>query len=103
MEKSLIIMTPVLTFLIIFLWHRFIGSVFLGYHRPTFKKLALKFIPKNGPNLSLESEVQIMKKLNHPNIIKLVKAFDTEKCFIIAMELASGKDLFSYVSFYLQY
>ena len=43
----------------------------------------------------LKSEVTILKKLNHPNIVKLIEAKKTKKHFYLVMEYCNGGDLLS--------
>jgi len=47
--------------------------------------------PREG-KCSLE-EVNILKRLNHPNIIKVVEAIDTEDALYIILDLVTGGDL----------
>jgi len=42
----------------------------------------------------LRREVQIMKKVNHPNVLKLYEVFEDEEEFFLVMELVTGKELF---------
>lgn len=42
-------------------------------------------------------EIQILKQLRHPNVVKLLETFETDKHLMIVMELAPGGDLLSYV------
>jgi serine/threonine protein kinase len=44
-------------------------------------------------NSSLENEVNLLKNLNHPNIVKYVEHFIQEDNFIIVMEYLEGKSL----------
>jgi len=39
-------------------------------------------------------EVQIMKKIDHPNVLKLYEVFEDEEQFYLVTELVSGKELF---------
>ena len=54
----------------------------------------MKFIPKHGKNEreleSLRSEIDIMKTLDHPNVIKMLDAFETKKEIVVVMESAQG-------------
>jgi serine/threonine protein kinase len=42
-------------------------------------------------------EVELLKKLNHKNIVKLYEYFETEKYTLFVIELCSGGDLLNYV------
>ena len=42
-------------------------------------------------------EVKSLKKLHHPNVVKLLETFDTDKHHLIVMELCPGGDLLNYV------
>jgi serine/threonine protein kinase len=69
--------------------------VFLGVHRKTGEKYAIKVIDKANVDVSrLESEVAILKKVQHPNIIALKEFFDTPKKLYLVMELVTGGELF---------
>ena len=55
------------------------------------KKFAL------SPGLStkdLREEAEMMRGLDHPNIIRIIDTFETESIFFIVMELVRGGDLF---------
>jgi len=62
------------------------------------KEFAIKCIKKEmveGEDIKLlRREVQIMKKLDHPNILKLFEVYEDEKQFFLVMELVKGKELF---------
>ena len=65
------------------------GSVYLANHKKTKAQYAIKAIDKNVPeNLeektNFNREVEIMYKLNHPNIVKLYGHFeDSNYCYFI--------------------
>lgn len=60
----------------------------LGVHKKTGEKFAIKVIEKNEMDTSrLETEVNILKKVQHPNIIHLKEFFDTPKKLYLVMEL----------------
>lgn len=62
------------------------------------KQFAAKFISKKTLNAkeetSLESEICIMKRINHPNIVSLVELFDNRNALYIVMDLVTGGELF---------
>lgn len=74
------------------------GVVRLGKHILTGEKVAIKVINKlQQKQRTLDEilrEVEIMKRLDHPNIIKVFQTIDTEDNFYIIMEYASNGDLF---------
>ncbi|KAM7538319.1 hypothetical protein Aperf_G00000070012 [Anoplocephala perfoliata] len=73
------------------------GRVYRGRKRYTGRCVALKFIPKSDKSdrafQNLKKEIEIMKSLNHPNIIGIVDAFETPKEMVAVTEYAEG-DLF---------
>ncbi len=54
--------------------------------------VALKYIPKHGKSekdlRNLRQEIDIQRKLDHPNIIVLLDAFETQNEFCIVTEFA---------------
>ena len=46
---------------------------------------------------SLKKEIEILKKLDHPNIIKLYDSIDTGLKVNLVMEYVQGKSLYSYL------
>ena len=55
---------------------------------------------KNGDNLNMNKilyEINLMRKLNHPNITKILETFEDEQFYFIIMEYINGGNLFSYV------
>jgi hypothetical protein len=56
---------------------------------PDFKK-----VPKAAERSNILKEVQIMKQLDHPNIIKLIDFFESSQYYYIILELAQGGELF---------
>ena len=74
------------------------GEVKLGKHLITGEKVAIKVINKLQQKQrtfdEILREVEIMKRLDHPNIIKVLQTINTENVFYIIMEYASNGDLF---------
>ncbi len=70
------------------------GKVFQARQRYSGRACAMKFIPKHGKSekdlRSLRSEIDIMKTLDHPNVIKMLDAFETAMEFVVVMEFAQG-------------
>ncbi|KAI8629630.1 CAMK/CAMK1 protein kinase [Xylariaceae sp. FL1651] len=56
---------------------------------PDFKK-----VPKAAERANILKEVQIMKSLDHPNIVKLVDFLESRQFYYIILELAPGGELF---------
>jgi calcium/calmodulin-dependent protein kinase I len=45
--------------------------------------------------ISLETEIEILMQIDHPNIVRLLEVFDEEDHWCLVMELMEGGDLFS--------
>ena len=79
------------------------GKVNLGLNILTGRIVAVKSFNKNSSELTGENmkkikyETNLMKKLNHPNITKILEMFEDEKYFLIIMEYINGGNLFSFV------
>lgn len=76
------------------------GKVFKVQDRLTKEYRAMKLIKKNKKNMNSEEEkkmfkeIEILKSLDHPNIIKVYEFFNTENEFFIISELCPGGELF---------
>ena len=78
------------------------GTVYLVSHKKTKAKYALKAIDKTSKeNLEekdiFNREVEIMYKLNHPNIVKLYGHFEDEKYCYFIMQYIPNRTLFDLV------
>jgi len=67
-----------------------------GRHKQTGELVAVKIITKPAPHKMkmLKAEVDIMTKLDHPNVVRLHKVVDTETKLYLVMELLTGGELF---------
>ncbi|XP_033018544.1 serine/threonine-protein kinase Chk2-like [Lacerta agilis] len=82
------------------------GEVKLAFERDTCKKVAIKIInkrrfmadvlPENDKPFNVETEVEILKKIDHPCLIKIIDFFEEED-FYIVLELMEGGELFDKV------
>ena len=79
------------------------GKVNLGLNILTGRIVAIKSFNKQTLNKNNENkkkilyEIDLMKKLNHSNITKILENFETEKYILIIMEYINGGNLFSFV------
>jgi MAP/microtubule affinity-regulating kinase len=77
------------------------AKVKLARHRLTGVEVAVKIIDKTQLSASslqkVIREVRIMKMLDHPNIVKLFEVIETDKTLYLAMEYASGGEVFDYL------
>ncbi|XP_046382501.1 serine/threonine-protein kinase SIK3 homolog isoform X2 [Ischnura elegans] len=73
----------------------------LATHIVTKTKVAVKIIDKtklDEENLKkIFREIQIMKKLRHPHIIRLYQVMETEKMIYLVTEFASNGEIFDYI------
>ncbi|CAO2826217.1 unnamed protein product [Amaranthus hypochondriacus] len=81
------------------------GSFAKVYHArsvSTHKSVAIKVIDKSKTHPSMEpriiGEVAAMRRLNHPNILKIHEVLATKSKIYLVMELAKGGDLFGKLS-----
>jgi len=72
------------------------SKVKLGINRKTGEKVAIKIIAKpTGSKIAmLKTEVDIMTKTEHPNVVKLFKVHETTTVLYLVMELLTGGELF---------
>ena len=78
------------------------GSVRLGINKQTGEKVAIKIYEKSKLNRyqdkkRLEREIEILKKLKHPNIVQLYSVIETERQILLIMEYIKGQELFQYI------
>ena len=77
------------------------GKVNLGLNILTGRVVAIKSFNKqsldNENKKKILYETNLMKKLNHPNITKILELFESEKYILLIMEYINGGNLFSFV------
>ena len=81
------------------------AKVNLGLNILTGRVVAIKSFNKNiktkyGDKINMDKilyEINLMKKLNHQNITKILETFEDEQFYFIIMEYINGGNLFSYV------
>ena len=77
------------------------GFVKRAIHKKTKEEYAIKIMPKDSMTLQdlelAQTEINIMKICQHPNIIKLYDIYESADFIYIIMEYCKGGDLFSYL------
>ncbi|KAM3616318.1 uncharacterized protein V6R79_015919 [Siganus canaliculatus] len=69
--------------------------------RATGREYALKIISKEkckGKEHMIQSEVSILRRVKHPNIVLLIEEMDTHSELYLVMELVKGGDLFDAIT-----
>ena len=72
----------------------------LGENKITKEKVAIKIMQKNkilnkDDFIRIQREIEILKRLKHPNVIKIHKIFEDEKRYYIIMEFCENGELFN--------
>jgi calcium/calmodulin-dependent protein kinase I len=74
------------------------GIVKKAVLRSTGEERAVKIVHKSAMDedeiSALSNEINILSEVDHPNIVKLYEAFETDEYFYIVMELMQGGELF---------
>jgi calcium-dependent protein kinase len=73
------------------------GNVYLACNVYTNEKVAIKKIYKTLDIITeseIINEIDILKKLNHPDIVKILEFYKTETAYYIISEYCSGGELF---------
>lgn len=77
------------------------GEVRKCVSKKTGKICAVKIIKQDAMNKTeqkqLEVEIEILKQIDHPNIIKVYEAYKDKKRFFIVTELCTGGELFDQI------
>ncbi|KAK4292502.1 hypothetical protein Pmani_034735 [Petrolisthes manimaculis] len=76
------------------------GEVRLAYRQGTLERCAVKILQKRGSKLKLNNvqqisnEIELLRSVDHPFIIRLMDVMDTPEKIYIVMEAAGGGELF---------
>ena len=79
------------------------GSVRIGIHKVTNQKRAIKTIQKSSISEDMRqktkffNEVDILKQINHPNVVKLYEFYEDENNYHLILEYVTGGELFDYI------
>jgi calcium-dependent protein kinase len=71
------------------------GKVFKVRHRVTGKTYAIKMVKKKDTKIL--NEIKILRKLDHPNIMKVYEYFSSEYCWYFVEEYVAGGDLYEQI------
>lgn len=79
------------------------GKVYMGYDSKLDITVCIKKLDYTFENkFRADNELQILKSLNHPNIVKYLDHYQFEEKFYIVMELLKGGDLKQFIEEYKQ-
>lgn len=72
------------------------GKVRRAIHEPTGRPVAVKVLNKQKiatkkDALRIEREIRILKRINHPNLLKLLQLIETDKSFLLVTKLVEGE------------
>ncbi|ORC90657.1 protein kinase [Trypanosoma theileri] len=75
------------------------GKVYLGYDRKRKINVAVKVLQKEKIEAFdiksyVDREIEVMRKIRHPHIVKLLDAFESSSSYNLVMELAPNGELF---------
>ena len=70
-------------------------------NRATGERFAVKVMSKKKMNdedkIAMQTEIEILKQVDHPNIVKLLDVFEDERHYCLVMELMQGGELFDQI------
>ena len=77
------------------------GKVYLAQNKYTKEKVAMKVIKKANKELlsdgEINDEIEILKKLDHPDIVRIIESFNTKDSYVLVTEYCEGGELFDQV------
>ena len=70
-------------------------------NRATGERFAVKVLAKrrmsDEDKINLLTEIEILKSMDHPNIVRLIDVFEDDRHWCLVMELMSGGELFDQI------
>lgn len=88
------------------LGHGASGEVYLVTNKENGRQYACKVVKKNA-NMndaqSMSTEIEIMKRVRHRNIVSMYELYETPKCLWIILELVDGGDLYHFLANAVEY
>ena len=79
------------------------GKVYKAMNLITENFVAIKSIKKKKDNsaegIDIKNEINVLKKLNHPNIVKIFEFYDIKDNYYLITELCKYGDLYNYIKF----
>ena len=79
------------------------GTVYLAINIMTKAKVSMKKINKVKDNevneLEIKNEIDILKKLDHPNVLKILEFYSTHKAYYIITGYCSKGELYSQITY----
>jgi calcium-dependent protein kinase len=79
------------------------GSVFEAISKSSSERRAVKVLPKRKLRLAAEAlkkfkiELNILKQMDHPNILKIYECYEDSENFYLVTEFLTGGELFDYI------
>ena len=77
------------------------GNVYLAQNRYTKEKVAMKIIKKANKDLlsdgEIKDEIDILKTLEHPDIVRIIESFNTKDSYVLVTEYCEGGELYDQV------
>ena len=76
------------------------GSVYESKNIIFNNKVAMKIIPKDYHmnNSLIKNEIDILRKLSHPNIVRIYEFYESKNCFYLINEFCPEGELYNYIN-----
>ena len=76
------------------------GAVYLAKNKVSGEKVAIKAMQKSriSDYESFQNEINILRSLDHPNIIKLFETWETDRICFLVTEVCEGGELFYHIT-----